>query len=94
MAEARKWPQLPNDKGKLAKCNFIYDAASDCCICPLGKEMRYRETKKYAGSQGITAMRIYACKDCEGCPLAAACLDPKAKRGRTISRDGHEPATA
>ncbi len=28
-----------------------------------------------------------------GCPLAGECLDPKATRGRTISRDGHEPAS-
>jgi len=88
-----QWPNLPrNDKGKLAKSCFVYDADNDLYICPLGKELRYRETKKHAGSQGTTAMRIYACKDCAGCRLAAACLDPKAKRGRTISRDGHEPA--
>jgi transposase len=88
-----QWPNLPrNDKQKLAKCCFVYDAASDMYFCPLGKEMRYRETKKHTGSQGAVAMRIYACKDCAGCPLAADCLDPTAKRGRTISRDGHEPA--
>lgn len=83
------WSKLPrNDKGKLAKCNFIYDEAADIYICPLGKEMPYRETKK----DGQRASRIYACKDCAGCPLAGECLDAKAKRGRTISRDGHEPA--
>jgi hypothetical protein len=89
------WPNLPrNDKQKLAKCCFLYDAATDAYFCPLGKEMRYRETKKSAGSQGARAMRIYACQDCVNCPLASQCLDPKAKRGRTISRDGHEPARA
>jgi len=36
--------------------------------------------------------RIYRCKDCANCPLAKECLDPKAKRGRTITRDEHEPA--
>jgi hypothetical protein len=90
-----QWPNLPrNDKGKLAKCCFVYDAATDMYICPLGKEMPYRETKKSDGSQGPRVMRIYACKDCAGCPMASQCLDPKAKRGRTISRDGHEPARA
>lgn len=37
-------------------------------------------------------MRIYACKDCGNCPLAKECLDPKATRGRTVTRDAHEPA--
>jgi transposase len=88
-------PNLPrNDKKKLAKSCFVYDAASDMYFCPMGKEMPYRETKKESGSQGPRAMRIYACKGCTNCPLAPACLDPKAKRGRTISRDGHEPARA
>ena len=36
-------------------------------------------------------MRIYACKECSGCPLAAECRDAKAKRGRTVTRDGYEP---
>jgi len=89
------WPDLPrNDKKKLDKCCFVYDAAADMYFCPMGKEMPYRETKKDNGSQGPKAVRLYACKDCANCPLAAECLDPKAKRGRTVSRDGHEPARA
>jgi hypothetical protein len=91
VAEA-DWPKLPrNDKKKLAKCCFVYDQTKDICYCPLGKEMPYRETKKYGGSQGQKALRIYACKQCQGCPLAKECLDPKAKRGRTVTRDGYEP---
>lgn len=87
------WSKLPrNDKKRLDKCCFVYDAARDMYCCPMGKEMPYRETKKYDGSQGERVVRIYACKDCEGCPLAKECLDPKAKRGRTVTRDGHEPA--
>jgi transposase len=88
-------PNLPrNDKKKLAKSCFIYDAAADMYFCPMGKEMPYRETKKENGSQGQKVTRVYACKDCANCPLAPECLDPKAKRGRTISRDGYEPARA
>ena len=91
VAEA-DWPKLPrSDKKKLAKCCFVYDEAADLYFCPLGKEMPYRETKKSEGSQGQKVLRIYACKGCAGCPLAKECLDPKAKHGRTISRDGHEP---
>jgi transposase len=85
-------PNLPrNDKKKLAKRCFIYDPVADIYICPMGQEMPYRETKKENGSQGQKAIRIYACNDCANCPLAPECLDPKAKRGRTISRDGYEP---
>jgi transposase len=87
------WPKLPrNDKKKLAKCCFTYDEAADKYFCPMGKELPYRETKKYDSSQGQRVLRIYGCGDCGSCPLAKECLDPKAKRGRTITRDGHEPA--
>jgi hypothetical protein len=89
------WPNLPrNDKKKLAKCNFIYEAATDVYLCPMGKTLSYRETKKSNASQGPKALRLYAGKECANCPLAQHCLDPKAKHGRTISRDGHEPARA
>jgi transposase len=87
------WPKLPrSDKNKLGKCCFVYDEAADVYCCPMGKELPYRETKKYDGSLGKRVVRIYACKDCQGCPLAQECLDAKAKRGRTVTRDGHEPA--
>ena len=90
VAEA-DWPQLPrSDKKKLAKCCFIYDEGADMYFCPMGKEMPYRETKKSDSSQGQRVCRIYGCKDCVNCPLAKECLDPKAKRGRTISRDAYE----
>ena len=70
------------------KAFFVYDAATDRYLCPLGQEMPYRETKKSEGKE----VRIYACSSCAGCPLAGECLDPKAKRGRTVGRDGSEPA--
>ncbi len=87
------WSKLPrNDKKKLAKCCFVYDEGADMYFCPLGKEMPYRETKKFDSSPGQRVCRIYACKDCGNCPLAKECLDAKAKHGRTISRDAHELA--
>ena len=87
------WPNLPrNDKKKLAKCCFVYDEARDMYYCPMGKDMPCRQTKKCDSSQGQRVLRIYACKDCGNCPLAKECLDPKAKRGRTVTRDAHEPA--
>jgi hypothetical protein len=82
------WPKLPrNDKKKFAKCCFIYEPATDMYFCPMGKEMAYRETKK----DGQRTYRIYGCQACADCPHAQGCLDPKAKRGRTISRDAYEP---
>jgi hypothetical protein len=86
------WPKLSrNDKKKLAKCCFVYDEAADCYYCPLGQPMPYEQTKKYDRSSGTAELRLYRCGACEGCPLAAECLDPRAKRGRTVSRDGYEP---
>jgi transposase len=88
-----QWPTLPrNDKEKLAKCCFVYDEATDRYYCPMGKELPYAETNRYESSQGPRMSRIYRCKDCTNCPLAKECLDPKAKRGRTITRDAHEAA--
>ena len=53
--------------------------------------MDYKETKKDQRG-GITVnQRVYRCADCAGCALAGECLDPKAKRGRSIRRDEHEP---
>jgi len=86
------WPNLPrNDKKKLAKSCFVYDEAVDVYYCPMGNAMPYKETKQEERSSGTVAMRVYRCDACEGCPLAGACLDPKAKRGRTVRRDGQEP---
>jgi hypothetical protein len=57
----------------------------------MGKAMPYRETKKFDRSQGKKVVRLYACQDCSGCPLAAECMDARAKHGRTVTRDGYEP---
>ena len=86
------WPNLPrNDKKKLSKCCFVYDEAADMYFCPMGKEMPFRQTRREKVPQGERVIRVYACKDCANCPLAKECLDPTAKRGRTINRDAYEP---
>lgn len=85
-------PNLPrNDKKKLDKCCFVYDEATNMYFCPMGKEMPYRKTRREKVPQGERVIQVYACKDCANCPLAPECLDPTAKRGRTINRDAHEP---
>jgi transposase len=91
VAEA-DWGKLPrNDKKKLAKSCFVYDAQKDCYYCPLGRVLNYEETKKEQRSGVNVDMRVYRCKHCDGCPLAEACREAKAKRGRSIRRDQFEP---
>ena len=91
VAEA-DWAKLPrNDKKRLAKSCFVYDAEKDLYYCPTGQVLHYEETKKERRGGVVAAVRVYRCKGCEGCGLAGVCRDPKAKRGRSISRDQYEP---
>ena len=57
----------------------------------MGRPLDYKETKKDERSGMTVNLRVYRCADCAGCVLAGECLDPKAKRGRTVRRDEHEP---
>jgi len=85
-------PKLPrNDKKKLAKSCFVYDAENDTYYCPMGRPLNYKETKKEQRGGVTVNQRLYRCADCVSCVLAVECLDPKAKRGRTVHRDEHEP---
>ena len=85
-------PKLPrNNKKKLAKPCFVYDEEGDAYYCPMGRPLDYEETKKEPRGGVTVNQRLYRCADCAGCVLAAECLDPKAKRGRTVRRDEHEP---
>jgi transposase len=81
-----------NSNGKLAKSCFIYDADQDRYYCPQGKALPYDTTKSDERGGQKVRLYVYRCSECAGCPLAAACLDKRAKRGRTITRDGFEPA--
>jgi transposase len=94
VAEA-DWPNLPrNAKKQLAKSCFLYDETTDCYRCPQGKILRYDKPRKRRHEGGAIAFRTYRCRECAACPLASTCLDPKSKRGRTVSRDGSEPLRA
>jgi transposase len=85
-------PKLPrNDKKKLAKSCFVYDQQSDRYYCPMGRPLDYKETKKDQRGGVTVNQRVYRCSGCVGCVLVEECLDPKAKRGRTVHRDEHEP---
>ena len=52
--------------------------------------MPYEQTKREARGGQTVSKRIYRCGGCAGCPLAAECLSPRSKRGRTITRDQYE----
>ena len=57
----------------------------------LFRRLDYKETSKDQRGGMMVSRRVYRCADCAGCALASECLDPKAKRGRTVQRDEHEP---
>lgn len=87
------WPQLPrNPQGRLDKSCFVYDTEHDQYHCPQGHAMPFTKTKSDERGGVRVTLRVYRCAACANCPLAAACLDPKAQHGRTITRDPHEPA--
>jgi transposase len=87
------WPKLPrNDKKRLAKSCFIYDAQADCYYCPTGRVLKFQETRREQRNGIAVEIQLYRCRDCKGCPLEEACRDPNAKRARSVQRDQYEPA--
>ena len=86
-----QWSQLPTSgKRQLDKSCFVYDAQHDRYYCPLGKPLEYTYFKSlYLQGQRVRRW-VYECQACGGCPLAARCVLPTAKGGRTITRDEFE----
>ena len=79
-----------NNHKQLDKSCFVYDAAGDQYYCPQGHALPRAESKPEK-QQGRSVKRtIYRCGACAGCPLAAACISPQNRGGRTISRDEFE----
>jgi transposase len=86
------WSKLPRKANKkLAKSCFVYDAQAEVYYCPMGQPLVYEETKKFPRSWGSVRQRVYRAQHCPGCPLGEVCRDGRAKGGRTIHRDEHEP---
>jgi transposase len=86
-----QWPELPrNDHGQLDKSCFVYIESEDQYYCPQGHAMPFETTKPDKRGGEVIQKRTYRCSDCAGCPLAAACLSPKSKHGRTITRDTYD----
>ena len=85
------WADLPrNPQGQLDKSCFVYDASEDQYYCPQSQTLPYEQTKRETRGGERVSKRVYRCSACAGCPLAAACLSPRSKRGRTITRDQYE----
>jgi hypothetical protein len=86
-----QWADLPrNPQGQLDKSCFVYDAEADQYYCPQGRPLPYEQTKSDCQKGVRRPRRIYRSVNCAECPLAAACLSPRAKHGRTVSRDQYE----
>jgi predicted RNA-binding protein with PIN domain len=66
--------------------NFRYDPGTDQFICPADKRLHFQSTTRYTTDNGYeTQRRIYACKDCAGCPLRSRCTKAKDNRSIRIS---------
>ena len=88
---AERWPELPrNGQGQLDKSCFLYEASTDQYYCPQGHAMPFEKTKPAERGGEKIQLRMYRCAACSGCPLAAACLSPQSRHGRTITRDAYE----
>jgi hypothetical protein len=86
-----EWGKLKrNSKGQLDKTCFVYDAEEDQYYCPAGHVLPFTKGKSDRRGGKRVGLRVYQCLDCEGCPLAAACLSAQNKHGRTITRDEYE----
>jgi hypothetical protein len=75
---------------------FLADTAHATGENLAGMEQRqvefYSPVESSLPAEGNPAKRDdHRCKSCGGCALAEVCRDPKAKRGRSISRDQYEP---
>jgi transposase len=90
VAESQR-AQLPRNKqGQLDKSCFVYMAEQDAYYCPQGHAMPHEQNKLDRRGHEPVTRRIYRCRACDGCPLAADCFSATTKRGRTITRDEYE----
>lgn len=84
-----QWIELPlsPQTKRLDKACFIYDAAQDLYVCPLGQRLEYAEKKSDIRRGEKHEWRVYRCESCATCPLREKCVSEKSKSGRTVTRD-------
>ena len=59
-----EWAQLPrNDKDKLAKSCFVYDAEANCYYCPMGRVLGYEQAKREKGRRRGTSIGAGTARD-------------------------------
>jgi transposase len=88
-----EWPKLPrNNRGQLDKTCFVYVAEEDQYYCPQGQAMPFAKSKSENRAGAKVNLRVYRCGSCGDCALAANCLSPTSKHGRTITRDEYQEA--
>ncbi|RLE23476.1 MAG: IS1182 family transposase [Acidobacteria bacterium] len=81
----------PEDNEKLfCASRFEYDPEEDCCICPLGKKLKFQRIAK--DKKRKTTRRVYHCSGYKECPQRWNCS--KNKRGRTVGLSEHHLALA
>jgi hypothetical protein len=82
-------PELGNAqrRGLFTRAEFTYDADRDLYVCPQGAELTVmsRTSRK---ARYPKEFRVYATKQCQGCPLRAQCTT--SKYGRRIKRWVHQ----
>jgi transposase len=59
---------------------FTYNQLQDVYICPLGKVLEFKHNKKKKG----ILLKMYQCKNCNGCPIRSKCT--KSRVGRIVHR--------
>jgi transposase len=88
-----EWPKMPrNNRGQLDKTCFVYVAEEDQYYCPQGHAMPFAKSKSESRAGVKVNLRVYRCGNCGDCALAAKCLSPTSKQGRTITRDEYQEA--
>lgn len=82
--------KLPKCGKKLSKEAFVYDKASDCYFCPMGRALPLFCTLQQKDRRGNRFVGWkYRSKDCSDCPLAAVCLSSQTKL-RQVRRDPYD----
>lgn len=82
-------PELGDAKrrGLFTRAEFAYDAEHDVYVCPQGAELTVM-SRTSTKARYQKEFRVYATKQCQGCPLRAQCTT--SKYGRRIKRWVHQ----
>jgi transposase len=68
--QSRKYQSNP-----FLKESFPYDAQTDTYTCPHGQSLVFQHTLQPANKKSghVSTLRLYECRNCEGCPFALQC---------------------